>query len=60
MVRFPQCPECVHFQYTDDKRYVCAAYPEGIPEDVLWGKISHKEHIEGDHGYIFKQIEENE
>ncbi len=60
MVIFPQCTECSYLDLSEKDNFKCPAFPDGIPDDVFWGKISHKKHIDGDHGYIFKQIEENE
>ena len=42
MVRFPQCTECSYLDYSDKDNFKCPAFPDGIPKDVLWGKISHR------------------
>ncbi len=30
---------CDYFIDTDDKDRICGAFPEGIPDKVLWGDI---------------------
>ena len=51
---FVMCFVCNH--YKDD--YKCAAFPDGIPEEILTGKHDHREPYEGDNGIQFKPIEE--
>lgn len=60
MVIFSQCMDCKNFigKLTDDIFY-CKAFPKGIPEDVLWNKIDHREHIAGDHGFLFENLYTN-
>lgn len=57
MVVFSQCIDCKNYiGKIDDKLFICKAFPEGIPTDVFWNKIPHTEHIEGDNGYLFEDI----
>lgn len=39
--------------------FYCKAYPVGIPVDVFWNKIDHREHIAGDHGFLFENLYTN-
>lgn len=34
----PQCTDCKFFVYTKDKRYICKAFPEGIPLNFMFRK----------------------
>lgn len=54
----PICATCKHFNKRKPKeKATCRAFPDGIPEDILSGKISHLEHIEGDRGYKYEPNE---
>lgn len=58
MVIFPQCLDCKNFiRRTDDDKYICKAFLDGIPDDVFWNKIDHSAPIENDNGIHFEQIE---
>ena len=46
----PQCTACIHFR----ANYACAAFPGGIPEDVLFNRVDHREPVEGDNGVRFE------
>ena len=60
MVIFPQCMDCKNFigKLAEDVFY-CKAYPGGIPVDVFWNKIDHRENIAGDHGFLFENLYKN-
>lgn len=32
----------------------CMAFPDGIPKDILSGKVSHEDAVDGDHGIRFE------
>lgn len=34
----PRCTDCKFFVYTKDKRYICKAFPEGIPLNFMFRK----------------------
>jgi len=56
----PKCLDCAY--YRGPKQYgfglTCKAYPEGIPEAILEGKIDHNKPYSGDHGIQFKSKKE--
>lgn len=39
MFIIPQCIDCKYFII--DRRYICKAFPEGIPETILLNRIKH-------------------
>ena len=51
------CFMCVHFNKASAKKkpYSCAAFPKGIPAEVLWGEHAHRTHIDGDGGLLYEQ-----
>lgn len=38
----------------------CLAFPQGIPEKILLGKVGHKEPYKGDHDIQFEPIDGDE
>jgi len=56
----PKCLDCAY--YGGPKQYgfglTCKAYPRGIPEEILEGKIDHDKPYPGDHGIQFKSKKE--
>ena len=49
-----QCPFCIHAG--QDGR-TCAAFPDGIPMDIIGGQADHTEPFEGDNGIRFEPID---
>jgi hypothetical protein len=41
-----QCISCARYRSLGE----CAAFPEGIPSDIIDGEFDHREPHEGDHG----------
>ena len=59
MVRFSQCVDCKHYLgKKENSKHYCKAFPEGIPSDVFWSKITHDKPIEGDHNILYEKIED--
>ncbi len=51
------CYGCKNYIQCNGKKEVCRAFPDGIPDDVYWGKVSHDMPIDGDHGIQYVPIE---
>ena len=53
-----QCNSCIHFMGIIDGKGRCKAFPlledKSIPREVLTGRVSHLENIEGDSGIKYK------
>jgi hypothetical protein len=49
-----QCDVCLN-RYNNLKGYRCEAYPDGIPEMIHMGSLSHVTNVDGDHGVKFEQ-----
>jgi hypothetical protein len=37
-----------------DPKMTCDAFPEGIPDDILWNKFDHRKPHDGDHGVRYE------
>jgi hypothetical protein len=48
----PICNNCVHVMRSAPA-IKCSAYPEGIPIEILTGKVDHHKPYKGDHGIQF-------
>ena len=49
-----KCFSCRHYQ----ENWRCAAFPDEIPDDILFNKFDHTKPYEGDNGIMFEPIEE--
>lgn len=55
-----QCGVCVHYQMGSMPSPKCAAYPEGIPTDILYNEVDHRQPQVGDHGIRFEAVEDEQ
>ena len=51
-----ECRRCVHL--IEAGPWYCFAFPFGIPNDIISGKVSHETPYPGDHGIQFEEAEE--
>ena len=59
MVEISLCNKCKHYKgLVDGWKMVCDAFPDGIPEEIFFGRNLHKEPYHGDHGITFTDIDE--
>ena len=55
----PICVDCAHFERGEDGiGLTCAAFPEGIPDEILFGDHDHHQPFDGDHGIQFEPRDE--
>lgn len=48
--RLIPCAHCIHFDPSDREKSVCAAFPKGIPIEIIAGRVTHRTPYPGDHG----------
>lgn len=56
MMRSPYCLNCKNFDPLTDPP-ACKAFPGGIPNEILWAEVDHRQPIEGDGGIRFEPID---
>lgn len=51
-----KCLECKHIgRTTDDFVPTCKAFPEGIPDEIFFEKVTHDKPYHGDNGIQFER-----
>ena len=49
----PECINCLHWI----KDWKCDAFPNGIPDDIMYGDMDHRSPYKGDNGFQFEERE---
>jgi hypothetical protein len=52
----PMCAYCKHFNAEVRDENVCAAFPDGIPDEIAFKNADHTKPFKGDHGIRFEAI----
>lgn len=48
------CFNCKHFN--DDGSYTCKAFPQGIPDEIIFGGNDHEKPLDGqDNDFVFTE-----
>jgi hypothetical protein len=51
------CASCAHFEHDYDRdRPVCAAFPNGIPNEIIQAGFDHRNEFPGDNGVRFTPL----
>ena len=59
MIQVPQCSNCTRLDKNSDD-FTCAAFPDGVPDDILTNFRTHVEPYPGDNGIRFDPIDKND
>lgn len=54
------CTTCKHYFRDRPRLLACAAFPNGVPEEILWGRDKHTEPYRGDNGIQYEPAERTE
>ena len=50
-----QCLLCKNFIENTEGKYICKAFPEGIPDILVFNRFDHKKPYKGDNGIRFEE-----
>jgi len=51
----PICMTCKHYHFDNYASMTCDAYPDGIPDKIIDGKVKHNKPYNGDNGIQFEE-----
>jgi len=51
--------DCISCKYFNDDGFYCPAYPDGIPNELLAGKITHREIIKEQTGKTIFELDKS-
>ena len=57
---FPLCGQCKHYLGIVDDRFICKAFPEGIPGEIMRGDFDHNLPVRGDNDIRFEKREDQD
>ena len=50
----PICLKCAHYDWEDQEKMSCKAFPKGIPKAITQGEHDHKVPYKGDKGIQYR------
>ena len=58
----PDCFSCAHFRGRIKGKKICAAFPDGIPDEIFYSREEsrHRKPDEGDHGIQYEPCRDGE
>lgn len=60
MIPISPCASCKHFRTGSRTNPTCDAFPDGIPEEILFGRNDHRKPFPGDHGIQYEPLDDDE
>lgn len=54
----PHCVEGNCKYWTGEKGLPCAAFPDGIPDSIIYEGVDHTQPVKGDHGIQFEAVDQ--
>ena len=50
----PLCMQCKNYDWFDRDKFSCKAFPAGVPDRIVMGEVSHRNHVKGDGGIKYE------
>jgi len=54
----PICQKCKHFNRKEYGKFKCKAFPNGIPDEIVFSEFDHTKPHPSDNGIQFEPLEE--